>query len=317
MARPLKEGVDYWTEDGNFYSNKKIRLLRSEFGSNGMYILNYIMCELYTNHGYYENFDMDWCGIVSDGAVCGGSPNFVAEFIKGCVRRSFFDKRVFDSFSVITSKEIQRRYIRMVCTRNQIRLIKEYCLLDFDDPLDVPDMIREKIVLKSVSDTENSVIDIGNPINYSGNTQSKVKESKVKKSKEKNTLPAKTGMQSVSADAERRGSSTAQSIIDIFHSICVSYPKVRSISDARKKAIQARLRVHGADIIREVFEKAESSDFLRGKNDRNWSADFDWIMADRNFAKILDGKYDNRGGNNAKSERTDTHTDELKGIRYL
>ena len=37
MARPLKDGVDYWNEDCYFYSNNKIRLLRSEFGANGMY----------------------------------------------------------------------------------------------------------------------------------------------------------------------------------------------------------------------------------------------------------------------------------------
>ena len=93
------------------------------------------------------------------------------------------------------------------------------------------------------------------------------------------------------------GAVSPQSVIDCFHSICKSYPKVRTLSDARRKAIQARLRTYGMEVIHEVFEKAEESDFLKGKNDKNWSADFDWIMADRNFAKILEGKYANRGGN--------------------
>jgi predicted phage replisome organizer len=97
-----------------------------------------------------------------------------------------------------------------------------------------------------------------------------------------------------SADAEESGAFSPSQIVDLFHSICKSYPKVRSISDRRKKAIQARLRVHGIDTIKEVFEKAEKSDFLKGKNNKNWSADFDWIMTDGNFSKILDGKYDNR-----------------------
>ena len=42
-----------------------------------------------------------------------------------------------------------------------------------------------------------------------------------------------------------------------------------------------------------MFEKAEQSNFLKGANNRNWKADFDWIMSDRNMAKILEGKYDN------------------------
>ena len=185
MARPLKDGVDYWNEDCYFYSNNKIRLLRSEFGANGMYMLNYILCEIY-KEGYYAVCDQDWCGLVSDGAVCGGSPNFVEELIKGCVRRSFFDKRVFDTFGVITSRGIQKRYIRMLNKRVEIRMIKEYFLLDLNDPNDVPtNEMKAKIVLKSISGTENPINGTNNQVNDSIKTQSKVKESKVKESKVK------------------------------------------------------------------------------------------------------------------------------------
>ncbi len=38
---------------------------------------------------------------------------------------------------------------------------------------------------------------------------------------------------------------------------------------------------------------AEESDFLKGKNDRNWSATFDWLIKDSNMAKVLDGNYKN------------------------
>ena len=73
-----------------------------------------------------------------------------------------------------------------------------------------------------------------------------------------------------------------------------SYPKVKVLSDARKKAIKARLNYYNMEDLEEAFRKAEASDFLKGKNDRNWQANFDWIMKDRNLAKILDGNYDNR-----------------------
>ena len=43
-----------------------------------------------------------------------------------------------------------------------------------------------------------------------------------------------------------------------------------------------------------VFEKAEASHFLKGGNGRDWSADFDWLMKDANFAKVLDGNYDDK-----------------------
>ena len=83
-------------------------------------------------------------------------------------------------------------------------------------------------------------------------------------------------------------------IMDAYNTICPSFPAIRSLSEARKKAIKARLNTYTVEDIHEVFRKAEASDFLKGKNDRNWQANFDWIMKDANIAKILDGNYDNR-----------------------
>ena len=83
-------------------------------------------------------------------------------------------------------------------------------------------------------------------------------------------------------------------IIDLFNDTCVSFPQVRSLSDARKKAINARLKTYSVDDLKKAFELAEASDFLKGKNNRDWQATYDWIMCDRNMAKILDGNYNNR-----------------------
>ena len=83
-----------------------------------------------------------------------------------------------------------------------------------------------------------------------------------------------------------------QKIADMYNTICKSYPKITSLSEARKKAISARLKTYSIDDVRTVFEKAEASEFLKGKNNRNWQATFDWLMKDANFAKVLDGNYD-------------------------
>lgn len=83
-------------------------------------------------------------------------------------------------------------------------------------------------------------------------------------------------------------------IKDAYNSLCPSLPAVKSLSDARRKAIKARLNSYTVDDLNEAFMKAEASDFLKGKNGRNWRANFDWILKDANIAKILDGLYDNR-----------------------
>lgn len=185
MARPVKDGVNYWNKDTDFYSDNKIKLLRSEFGAKGMYLLDYILTEeIYRKNGYYMAFDDDVCFLVSAGAGCGLDVGFIKEFIAGCCRRSFFDEGVLKAFGVLTSRGIQRRYIRMVDKRDEIRMVKEYFLLDINSRQDITENARRKLALFSISSPGNSVFSSDNPVNSSDNSQSKVKESKVKESKE-------------------------------------------------------------------------------------------------------------------------------------
>lgn len=87
---------------------------------------------------------------------------------------------------------------------------------------------------------------------------------------------------------------SAQQIMDLYNSICKSFPSVRSLSEARRKAIKARLKTYTLDDFRKAFENAEASSFLKGSNDRNWAANFDWLIADKNMAKVLDGNYSDK-----------------------
>ena len=83
-------------------------------------------------------------------------------------------------------------------------------------------------------------------------------------------------------------------IRELYNSVCGSYPRLVKLSESRKKAIRARLRAgYTVDDFRRLFEMAEASDFLKGRNRRNWSATFDWLIADANMAKVLDGNYNN------------------------
>ncbi len=83
-------------------------------------------------------------------------------------------------------------------------------------------------------------------------------------------------------------------IVQMYNVHCPSLPSVRSLSEARKKAIRARLHTYSVNDFKVLFQKAEESDFLKGKNNRNWCANFDWLIKDANMAKVLDGNYDNK-----------------------
>ena len=59
-----------------------------------------------------------------------------------------------------------------------------------------------------------------------------------------------------------------------------------------------------------MFELAEGSRFLKGGNNRNWQATFDWMITDANMPKVLDGNYTDRkpGDDNAAATNKDRGT---------
>ena len=97
-----------------------------------------------------------------------------------------------------------------------------------------------------------------------------------------------------------------QLIADMYNNTCVSFPRLTKLSEKRKKAIRARLRTYKVEDFKKLFEMAEASSFLKGQNQRNWSATFDWLIADGNMAKVLDGNYSDNGSRNpSESPRKD------------
>jgi len=88
-----------------------------------------------------------------------------------------------------------------------------------------------------------------------------------------------------------------EEIVELYHAICKSLPKIRTLTDNRKKTIKARWN-GSTDLFKEVFTVAEQSDFLTGRktsqNNPNWKADFDWLINEQNMAKVLEGKYSNK-----------------------
>lgn len=91
-------------------------------------------------------------------------------------------------------------------------------------------------------------------------------------------------------------------IVDLYHQICPSFPRIVKLTDGRAKAIKARLNDYTLKQITTAFKMAEDSSFLKGNNERGWHANFDWIMSPGNMAKILEGNYRNKQSH-AKAER--------------
>lgn len=93
---------------------------------------------------------------------------------------------------------------------------------------------------------------------------------------------------------DKENNTSINNILEYFLQTNV-FPKVNKLTDSRRKKLVLRVGEQGEENIIKAIDIAAESDFLKGKNDRGWKMDFDWLIAnDTNIVKILEGKYSNK-----------------------
>ncbi|QZY55957.1 phage replisome organizer N-terminal domain-containing protein [Crassaminicella profunda] len=111
-----------------------------------------------------------------------------------------------------------------------------------------------------------------------------------------------------------------EKIKKLFNENCIHLAKVRSLSQNRKKHLQARWKQfdYNLETFKEIFKKVNESEFCNGSNNRKWKVDFDWLIKnDENMVKVLEGKYDSKPGwrdENAKDQNNHEQNDPYAGI---
>jgi hypothetical protein len=71
--------------------------------------------------------------------------------------------------------------------------------------------------------------------------------------------------------------------------------RVRSMTSNRKTALRARLKEHRLEELQEAIVRLGASSFCLGGGAQGWVADLDWLLRPGSVAKVLEGKYDDRG----------------------
>ena len=164
---------------------------------------------------------------------------------------------------------------------------------------------EDKAMLRLKSNNAYTLDCSGSDIDDSRLIESSSRQIDAQKTQHRRNIDAqKTQPDKIREDKNRidKGSISCQQIADLYNDTCVSFPRVTTLSDARKKAIKARLNNYSIEDFENLFVKAEASTFLKGGNNRNWSANFDWLIKDSNMAKVLDGNYDNKPANNGNQK---------------
>lgn len=165
-GRPTKQGLEYFPLDVDFFNDEKIEFVSARFGTKGEVISVRLLCKIY-RIGYYTEWNKDESILLAKRA---GVPHaLVSDIVYELIKRGFFDESIFNRFGILTSKGIQKRYIRAIIERRDIEINPEYWLIEMPKNITSP------------------IIRTNNSINRTNNSQSKVKERKVKESKKNST----------------------------------------------------------------------------------------------------------------------------------
>lgn len=131
MSRIYKQGLDFFPFDVDMFSDVKIRLVMSKYGVKGVYFTIYLLTEIYRN-GYYISWNEDTARLFSTGGGVNGeiSCSLANSIVIELVKRGFFDESIFNSFGVLTSRGIQKRYFKACERRKRVEAYEEYLLID-------------------------------------------------------------------------------------------------------------------------------------------------------------------------------------------
>jgi hypothetical protein len=157
MARPMKEGLDYFPLDVHIFEDEKIEAIAGEFGIKGELAVIKLLCAIYEK-GYFILWDeLTKAKLLK--RIPGADKKLLEQIVDRLVTWGFFHQDFFHSAKVLTSSTIQATYFEATKRRKGPRAV-EYVIQD----------------THSITEKE---------INADINPQSKRKESEIKKRKDK------------------------------------------------------------------------------------------------------------------------------------
>lgn len=162
MARPTKQGIEYFSFDVNFFSDLKVKRILRACGAKGIAVLVNLLCNIYRDKGYYMQWDDEIGFLVAD--EVGASESTANEVIQKALQVNFFDSGMFEKHQILTSRGIQDRYIKATYQRKNNAINEDYSLVQCESNSkshekqglshEKPDKSHEKVHKSKVKETK-------------------------------------------------------------------------------------------------------------------------------------------------------------------
>ncbi len=181
MARPYKQGIDYFPLDVDIFKDRKFHKIKGRYGHTGVCVYLAILSLVYKDRGYYLDYS-DEEAVIYDiiDLLQGGryTPKYdtIRSAVADLVACGLFSGDHFKS-KILTSERIQRHYYTATVEREKIEIDESIWMLSISEMKKLSG--RSPILQFFINREENRVIRTKNSENQPNSTQSKVKESNI------------------------------------------------------------------------------------------------------------------------------------------
>lgn len=129
MARPTKQGIEYFPIDSDFDPKIEMYLLEKE--ALGLASLIVVWQLIYGDEGYFCRNGEDLSLLIKKRVS--GDINSINECINAMLRRQIFSKELHEKYGILTSRGVQKRFFEAAKRKKEVRVIDEFLLISVND----------------------------------------------------------------------------------------------------------------------------------------------------------------------------------------
>lgn len=263
MARPRKEGLDYFPLDTNFFDQMPVRKIKKGCGPASISVLIFLQCRIYAN-GYFIQWDDDTTFLTAE--TCGVTEGAVKEIINKALAVGYFDKDQYTANQILTSREIQEVFLEASKKRTAKNKIRPEHLIP--ETLDPDNISAAETKFFATETPENAPI---------------TQQSKANKTKNPSISPPMLAREPIDNAA----------FVAWFNANCTNLRPIVELDPRTRGRLQTLTARHSKAWVTDALKMANANSWVNGQSEKSeFCKPLSWIVA--NLEQIAAGEYTNK-----------------------
>lgn len=211
MARPTKQGIDYFSLDVNFDDKTELYLIETE--AIGLAVMITLWQLIYQNEGYYINYTDDLHLLIK--RRINVDINTIDECINTMFKRCILNQPLYEKYGILTSKAIQKRYFDAAKRKKVVKVDKKYLLINLSNYENIVN-----ININTIDVNINTIDVVGNATKEEVEGEVKEEGDKVTSKKRKTQIPKNYSLSEKHINYAKSKGFPTETIPEIFEKFC-------------------------------------------------------------------------------------------------